>query len=125
MEYEEWKAKINVCVDTTDAPTNYKLVQLRSLLRGEAEELLEGLGWKAVDYESAWEILEDQSGGNKGFIKHQLELMRDLSPVRTTEEFLTFAKPLNFCITTLENKEHFEDLGVGMLYSVVRTKLPE
>ena len=51
--------------------------------------------------------------------------MRDLEPVRTTEEFLKFARRLNSCITTLENKEHFKDLGAGMLYSVVKTKLPE
>ena len=38
----------NVCVDNTSAPTIYKLVQLKSLLRGEAEELLEGLGWEAL-----------------------------------------------------------------------------
>ena len=51
--------------------------------------------------------------------------MRDLRPVRTTEEFLKFSRCLNSCIITLENKEHFEDLGAGMLYSVVKTKLPE
>ena len=125
MKYEEWKARFKVCVDSTDAPTIYKLVQLRSLLRGEAEELLEGLGWEAVDYESAWKILEDQYGGDKRFIKHQFKIMRDLRPVRTTEEFLKFARRLNSCIITLENKEHFEDLGAGMLYSVVKTKLPD
>ena len=49
MKYEDWKSRFKVCVDSSDAPTIYKLVQLRSLLRGEAEELLEGLGWEAVD----------------------------------------------------------------------------
>ena len=43
MKYEEWKARFKVCVDSTDSITIYKLVQLKSLLRGEAEELLEGL----------------------------------------------------------------------------------
>ena len=43
-KYEEWKARFKFCVDSTDAPTIYKFVQLRSLLRGEAEERLEGLG---------------------------------------------------------------------------------
>ena len=69
-------------------------MQLRSLLRGEAEELLEGLGWEAVDYESAWKILENQYGGNERFIKHQFEIMRDLRPVGTTVEFLKFARRL-------------------------------
>ena len=35
-------------MDSTSTPTIYKLVQLKSLLRGEAEELLEGLGWKTL-----------------------------------------------------------------------------
>ena len=78
MKYEEWKARFKVCVDSTDAPTIYKIVQVRSVLRGEAEELL-GRTWK---------ILEDKFGGDKRFIKHQFKIMRDLKPVRTTEEFL-------------------------------------
>ena len=125
MKYEEWKVRFRVCVDNTDAPTIYELVQLRSLLRGEAEELLEGLSWEAVGYKSTWKILEHQYDGDERFIKHQFELMRDLKPVRTTEEFLEFARRLNSCITTLENKEHFEYLGAGMLYSIVKIKLPE
>ena len=37
-KYEEWKAAtFKVCVDSTDAPTIYKPVQLRSLLRGEEQ----------------------------------------------------------------------------------------
>ena len=90
---------------------------MRLLLRGEDEELLEGLGWEAVDYESAWKILEDQYGGYERFMKHQFEIMRDLKPVKTTEGFVKFVRFIhhNSCITTLENIEHFEDLGAGML----------
>ena len=35
-------------MDSTSAPIIYKLVQLKSLLRGEAEELLEGLDGKTL-----------------------------------------------------------------------------
>ena len=65
-------------------------------MRGEAEELLGGLDWEAVDYENAWKTLEDQYGGDERFIKHQFEIMRDLRPVRTTEEFFKLARHLNF-----------------------------
>ena len=57
-KYEKWKALFKVCVDSTSAPTIYKLAQLKALLRGEAEELLDGLGWEDPDYESTWRILE-------------------------------------------------------------------
>ncbi|CAB3993574.1 Hypothetical predicted protein [Paramuricea clavata] len=52
-KFEEWKARFTVCVDKTDASTMHKLIRLRSLLRGEAEELLEDLGWESSDYYSA------------------------------------------------------------------------
>ena len=64
-KYEEWKARFKVCIESTSAPTIYKLVQLKSLLRGEAEELLEGLGWEDPDYECAWRILEREYGGEE------------------------------------------------------------
>lgn len=124
-KYEEWKARFKACVESTNAPRMYKLVRLRSLLRGEAEDLLEGLGWGAPDYESAWRILEREYGGDARFLSHQFTIMRDLKQVRSTEDFVKFARKLNSCVTTLENRERFEDLGAGMLYSVVKTKLPE
>ena len=52
-------------MDSTGAPTIYKLVQLKSLLRGKAGELLEDLRWEDPDYESAWRILEREYGGEQ------------------------------------------------------------
>ena len=124
-KYEDWKACFKVCVDSTNAPTIYKLVQLKSLLRGEAEELFEGLGWEDPDYECAWRILEREYGGEERFMSHQFAIIRDLKQVKSTEDFVSFARKLNSCVTTLENRERFEDLGMGMLYSMVKTKLPE
>ena len=58
-------------------------------------------------------------------MSHQFAIITDLKQVKSTEDFVSFARKLNSCVTTLENREHFEDLGMGMLYSVVKTKLPE
>ena len=112
-------------MDSTSAPTIYKLIQLKSLFRGKAEELLEDLGWEDPDYECAWRILEREYGGEERFVSHQFAIIRDLKQVKSTEDFVSFARKLNSCVTTLENRERFEDLGMGMLYSVVKTKLPE
>ena len=112
-------------MDSTGAPTICKLVQLKSLLRGEAEELLEGLGWEDPDYECAWRILEREYGGEKRFVSHQFAIIRDLKQIKSTEDFVSFSQKLNSCVTTLENRERSEDLGTGMLYSVVKTTLPE
>ena len=81
-KYEEWKARFKVCVDSTSAPTIYKLVQLKSLLRGEAEELLEGLGWEDPAYESAWRILEREYGGEERFVSHQYAITLTLKKLR-------------------------------------------
>ena len=101
------------------------MVQLKSLLRGESEELLEGLGWEDPDYESVWRILEREYGGEQRFVSHQSAIIRDLKQVKSMEDFVSFAQKLNSCVTTLENRERFEDLGMGILYGVVKTKLPE
>ena len=77
---------------STSSPTIYKLAQLESLLRGEAEELLEGLGWEDSDYESAWRILEREYGGEERFVSHQFAIIRDLKQVKSTEDFFSFAK---------------------------------
>ena len=112
-------------MDSTDTPTIYKLVQLKSLLRGGAEELLEGLGWEDPDYECAWRILERKYGGEERFVSHQFAIIRDLKQVKSTENFVSFARKLNSYVTTLENRERFQDLGMVLLYSVVKTKVPE
>ena len=123
-KYEEWKARFKVCVDSTSAPTIYQLAQLKSLLRGEADELLKGLGWEDPDYEYAWRILDREYGGEERCVSHQFAIIRDLKQVKSIEDFVSFARKLNSCVTTLEKRERFEDLGTGMLYSVVKTKLP-
>ena len=106
-------------MNSTSAPTIYKLVQLKSLLRGEAEKLLEGLGWEDPGCESAWRILERE----ERFVSHQFAIIRDLKQVKSTEDFVSFARKLNSCVTTLDHKERFEDLGTGMLHSMVKTKV--
>ena len=78
-------------MDSTSEPTIYKLVLLKSLLRGEAEELLEGLGWEDPDYECAWRILEREYGGEERFMSHQFAIIRDLKQVKTTEDFVSLA----------------------------------
>ena len=88
--YEEWKARFKVCVDSTSAPTIYKLVQLKLLLRGEAEEPLESLGWEDPDYECAWRILEREYGGEERFMSHQSAIIRDLKQVKSTKDFVSF-----------------------------------
>ena len=53
--YRNWKAAFMACVDTAPAIGEYKLLQLRQCLSGEALKVIENLGNSATAYESAEE----------------------------------------------------------------------
>ena len=56
--YEGWKAAFTACVDNTSSTPEYKLLQLRQSLTGEALKVVQGLGHSATAYEVAKERLE-------------------------------------------------------------------
>ena len=61
--YQSWKAAFYSWVDNAPATPEYKLLQLRTSVKGEALKLIEGLGHSAAAYESAKERLERKYGG--------------------------------------------------------------
>ena len=58
-----WKAAFMACVDTAPSTGEYKLLQLRQCLSGEALDVIESLGHSAAAYEAAKERLERRYGG--------------------------------------------------------------
>ena len=60
--YRNWKAVFMACVDTSPATGEYKLLQLRQCLSGEALNVIENLGHSADAYEAAKERLERRYG---------------------------------------------------------------
>ena len=56
--YQNWKAAIKACIDKAPATPEYKLLQLRQCLTGEALKAIESLGYSAVAYETAKDQLE-------------------------------------------------------------------
>ena len=61
--YEGWKAAFMVCVHQAPATPEYKLLQLRQHLSGEALKIVEPLGHSAAAYEAAIILLERKFGG--------------------------------------------------------------
>jgi hypothetical protein len=51
--YESWKASFIACVDMAPASAEYKLLQLRQYLSGEALKVIENLGHSAASYDTA------------------------------------------------------------------------
>ena len=63
--YNSWKIAFMTCVDQVPATPEYKLLQLRSCLKGDALKVVESLGHSAVAYEAAKERLERSYGGKR------------------------------------------------------------
>ena len=53
--YESWKAAFIACIDKAPATPEYKLIQLRQHLSGEALKTIENLGHSGYAYEAAKE----------------------------------------------------------------------
>ena len=71
--YESWKAAFNACIDKAPATAEYKVLQLRQYLSGEALKCIENLGHSAVAYETAQERLERKFGGQRRQVAIYLE----------------------------------------------------
>ena len=61
--YEGWKAALMACVHQAPATPEYKLLQLRQHLSGEAIKIMEPLGHSAAAYEAAIALRERKFGG--------------------------------------------------------------
>ena len=71
--YQSWKAAFLACIDNAPATAEYKLLQLRQYLSGEALQAIENLGHSAAAYEAAKERLKRKYGGKRRQIAVYLE----------------------------------------------------
>lgn len=82
-KYQSWKAAFLACIDNAPATAEYKLLQLRQYLSGEALQVIENLGHSATAYEAAKERLERTYGGQRRQIAAYLKDLDNLKQVRT------------------------------------------
>ncbi|KAL9989369.1 hypothetical protein ACROYT_G003911 [Oculina patagonica] len=80
--YEGWKTAFMACVDKAPATPEYKLLQLRQYLSGEALKVVEPLGHSAAAYEAAKKRLERKFGGKRRQIALNLEELENFKPLR-------------------------------------------
>lgn len=71
--YQYWKAAFLAYIDSAPATEEYKLLQLRQYISGEALKVIENLGHSATAYEAAKERLERKYGGKQRQIAIYLE----------------------------------------------------
>ena len=80
--YESWKAAFLACSDQNTATPEYKLLQLRQYLSGEALKAVESLGHSAAAYEAAKDRLDRKFGGQRRQISLYLEELENFRLIR-------------------------------------------
>ena len=125
--YQGWKTAFTACIDQSSATPEYKLLQLRQYLSGEALQCIEKLGHSAAAYQIAKETLERKFGGKRRQVAIHLEELEQFQPVRDgyAKDLELFADLLDTAILRLSEEGREEDLGNGVLYAILQRKLTE
>ena len=124
--YQNWKAAFITCVDQAPATPEYKLLQLRQCLAGEALKSIESLGHSATAYHAAMDRLERKFGGERRQVAIYLEEIDNFRPVRhgNSKDIEKYADLLDVAIVNLKESNRSEELKDGMLYIKLQKKLP-
>ena len=124
--YQNWKAAFMACIDKAPATAEYKLLQLRQCLSGEALKVIESLGHSAAAYEAAKDRLERKFGGQRRQIALYLEEIDNFRPVRygNSKDLEKYADLLDITIVNLKEANRFDELRDGLLYMKLQKKLP-
>ena len=125
--YQSWKAAFKACIDNAPATEEYKLLQLKQYLNGEALKAIENLGHSAVAYEAAKDRLERKYGGRRRQIAIYLEELEQFKQIRmgNSRDLEHFADLLDVAVINLKEAGQNHELGDGTLYTKLQQKLPE
>lgn len=125
--YQSWKASFLACIDSAPATAEYKLLQLRQYLSGDALKVIENLGHSATAYEAAKDRLERKFGGKRRQIALYLEELEDFPQIRlgNAKDIEDFADLLDIAMINLQEAGQQHELGVGSLYAKLQRKIPE
>ena len=116
--YPSWKAAFMACIDRASVTQEYKMLQLRQYVSGEALIAIENLGYSPAAYEATKDRLERKYGGKR---RQKASFIEDLEqfqqiPSGNSEELERFAG----CSIS----QH-QDLEDGYLYIQLQRKLPQ
>ena len=115
------------CIDSAPVTDEYKVLQLRQYLSGEALKVIENLGHSATAYEAAKERLEKKYGGKRRQIAIYLEDLEQFRQIRSgnARDMQLFADLFDIAIINLKEAGQHYELGDGSLYTKLQRKLPE
>ena len=115
------------CVHQAPATSEYKLLQLRRHLSGEALKIVEPLGHSAAAYEAAIALLERKFGGERRKLALHLEELENIKSLRpgNAGDIERFADLLDVTVVNLKEPNRHDELGKGTLYISLCNKLNE
>ena len=113
------------CVDKVLATAEYKLLQLKKYLSGEALAAVESLGHSAKEYEAAKSRLERKFGDQRCQINLHLEELDQFRPIRpgNAKDLDRLADLLDVIVINLKEAGRREELGNGFLYMKIQKKM--
>ena len=125
--YQSWKAAFLACIDNALATPEYKLLQLRQYVSGEALQTIESLGHSATAYAAAKERLGRKYGGKRRQIAIYMEDLENFKQVRSgnAKDLEKFADLLDIALINLKEAGQDHELGDGSLYTKLQRKLSE
>jgi len=124
--FENWKAAFVACVDNAPASPEYKLLQLRQCLSGEALKSIENLGHSAEAYFAAKSRLERKFGGKHRQIALYLEEIENFKVIRqnNAKDVDKFADLIDIIVINLKDAGKHDELVNGSFYVKLQQKLP-
>lgn len=125
--YQNWKAVVLACIDQAPATKEYKLLQLRQYVEGEALQVKENLGHSAVAYDAAKERLERKCEGQRRQITLYIEELENFKPMREgfAKDIEHSADLLDIAVVNLKEAGRFQELMNGSLYNKLQRKMTE
>ena len=95
-------------MDQAPATPEYKLLQLRQYLSGEAPKAKENLGHSGFAYESAKEQLEQKYGGQRHKVMLHMDELKNLKPICVDhpKDVEKFADLLDIAVINLKEENN-------------------
>ena len=125
--YQSWKAAFLACIYAAPATAEYKQLQLRQYVAGEALNTINGLGHSAQAYQVAKERLERKFGGKRRQVLIHFEDLEHFPQIRVgnPNDLEQFADLLDNAVLKLQESGKHHELGDGFLYITLQRKLPQ
>ena len=125
--YESWRAAFVACIDKAPATPEYKLLQLRQYVAGDALRCIEKLGHSAAAYEAAKERLERKFGGERRKLESCLEDLKSFRPLTddNPEDIEAFADIVDLGVINLRELGRTIELDSAGLLMTLQRKMTE